>query len=120
MAHIVVLGAGTGGMPAAYEMREELGREHEITVVNEREYFQFVPSNPWVAVGWRDRASVTFDIRPHLERKGINFVAKRCEKIDAAANTLTFGDGESLCNLASIKPRFQFLDFGILGCAGAA
>ena len=96
MAHIVVLGAGTGGMPAAYELREELGSEHEITMVNEREYFQFVPSNPWVAVGWRDRDNITFDIRPHLERKGINFVAKRCDKIDAGGNTLTFDDGETL------------------------
>ncbi|MCB1799610.1 MAG: FAD-dependent oxidoreductase, partial [Gammaproteobacteria bacterium] len=96
MAHIVVLGAGTGGMPAAYELRAELGSEHEITVVNERDYFQFVPSNPWVAVGWRDRASITFDIRPHLERKGINFIGKRCDKIDAAANTMVFEDGESL------------------------
>jgi len=94
MSHIVVLGAGTGGMPAAYEMREALGKEHQVTVVNERDYFQFVPSNPWVAVGWRDRASVTFDIRPHLERKDINFIAKRCEKIDPEARTLTMNDGE--------------------------
>ncbi|MGB5649137.1 MAG: FAD/NAD(P)-binding oxidoreductase, partial [Sedimenticolaceae bacterium] len=96
MAHIVVLGAGTGGMPAAYELREELGSEHEVTIINEREYFQFVPSNPWVGVGWRDRASITFDIRPHVERKGINFIAKRCDKIDAANNTLQFEDGETL------------------------
>jgi len=37
MAHIVVLGAGTGGMPCAYEVREVLGKEHEVTMVNERE-----------------------------------------------------------------------------------
>ena len=55
MAHIVVLGAGTGGMPAAYELREELASAHRITVVNAVDYFQFVPSNPWVAVGWRER-----------------------------------------------------------------
>lgn len=96
MAHIVVLGAGTGGMPAAYELRDELGKEHEVTVVNERDYFQFVPSNPWVAVGWRDRASITFDIRPHLERKGINFIAKRCDKIDAENKTLELAGGETL------------------------
>ena len=94
MAHVVVLGAGTGGMPAAYELRELLGKEHEVTMINEREYFQFVPSNPWVAVGWRDRASITFDIRPHLERKGINFIAKRCDNIDAENNTMTLDDGE--------------------------
>jgi len=53
MAHVVVLGAGTGGMPAAYELRAELGNEHKVTVVNASEDFQFVPSNPWVGVGWR-------------------------------------------------------------------
>ncbi len=96
MAHIVVLGAGTGGMPAVYELREKLGSEHQVTLVNERDYFQFVPSNPWLAVGWRDRASITFDIRPHVERKGINFIAKRCEKIDTDNNRLELEGGESL------------------------
>ena len=45
MAHVVILGAGTGGMPAAYEMKAMLGDGHQVTVVNEREYFQFTPSN---------------------------------------------------------------------------
>ena len=94
MAHVVILGAGTGGMPCAYELREALGKEHEVTMINERDYFQFVPSNPWVAVGWRDRESVTFDIRPHLERKGIKFIAQRCDKIDAKANKLELADGQ--------------------------
>jgi len=74
----------------------ELGREHEITVINEREYFQFVPSNPWLAVGWRERSSITFDIRQHLERKGINFIAKRVDKIDAEANLLTLDGGDTV------------------------
>lgn len=43
MAHIVVLGAGIGGMPAAYELREVLAKEHEITVVNANDFFQFCP-----------------------------------------------------------------------------
>ena len=60
MAHIVVLGAGIGGMPAAYELRAKLGRAHRVTVVNAVDYFQFVPSNPWLAVGWRDREAITF------------------------------------------------------------
>lgn len=96
MAHIVVLGAGTGGMPAVYELREKLGSEHQVTLVNERDYFQFVPSNPWLAVGWRDRASITFDIRPHVERKGINFIAKRCDKIDTENNRLELEGGDTL------------------------
>ena len=96
MAHIVVLGAGTGGLPCAYELRQQLDKQHRVTVVNEREQFQFVPSNPWVAVGWRERKDISFDVRPHLERKGIGFVAKRCDKIDPAEQCLTFSDGETL------------------------
>ena len=67
MAHIVILGAGIGGMPAAYEVRAALGKEHRVTVVSAVDYFQFVPSNPWVAVGWRDREAVSFPFRPRLE-----------------------------------------------------
>ena len=96
MSHIVVLGAGTGGMPAAYELREKLGREHRITVVNAVDYFQFVPSNPWVAVGWREREAITFPIRPHLEKKDIAFVAQPVTRIDADGNSVELQDGSRL------------------------
>ena len=66
MAHIAILGAGTGGMPAAYELRAALGPEHRITVINAVDYFQFVPSNPWLAVGWRKRGAITFPIAQYL------------------------------------------------------
>ena len=96
MSHIVVLGAGTGGMPAAYELRDKLGREHRITVVNAVDYFQFVPSNPWLAVGWRDREAITFPIRPYLEKKDIDFIAQAVTRIDAAASTIELQDGSTL------------------------
>ncbi len=93
MAHIVILGAGTGGMPAAYELRQKLDSSHRITVVNAVDYFQFVPSNPWLAVGWRTREAITFPIRPYLAKKGINFVAQPVSRIDAEGNALDFADG---------------------------
>jgi sulfide:quinone oxidoreductase len=94
MAHIVIVGAGLGGMPAAYELRAILPREHRITVVNAIERFQFTPSNPWVAVGWRQPDAVTLPIAPALERKGIGFVGKPVAAIDAAANALTLEGGQ--------------------------
>ncbi|VTU38913.1 NAD(P)/FAD-dependent oxidoreductase [Variovorax sp. RA8] len=96
MAHIVILGAGTGGMPAAYELRAALDKSHRITVVNAVEYFQFVPSNPWLAVGWRERNAITFPIGPHLEQKGIEFVAQRVTRIDPAQNAVELLDGRRL------------------------
>lgn len=96
MAHIVIVGAGIGGMPAAYEMRELLGKEHRITVVNSTDYFQFVPSNPWIAVGWRQREDITLPIAPYLERKGIGFVASAAATLDAPGNRLTLANGQVL------------------------
>jgi sulfide:quinone oxidoreductase len=96
MAKIVVLGAGTGGMPAAYEVKEALGKEHQVVVVNENPEFRFVPSNPWVAVGWREPGAVTMPIEKYLNKKGIEFVCGRVEYIDADNNTMTTSTGETI------------------------
>jgi sulfide:quinone oxidoreductase len=96
MAHIVVLGAGIGGLPAAYELRHALASEHKITVINASETFQFVPSNPWLAVGWRQRDEITFALKPVLNRHGIEFIADTVTKIDAAAGQLVLAGGSTV------------------------
>ncbi len=75
MAHVVVLGAGIGGLTAAYDMKEQLRPGDKLTVIAENSYFQFTPSNPWVAVGWRTREDITMDLAPALARKDIALVA---------------------------------------------
>jgi sulfide:quinone oxidoreductase len=69
MAHIAIVGAGVGGMPAAYELRAKLGAGHRITVISAVDYFQLVPSNPWLAVGWRKRAAITLPVARYLKRR---------------------------------------------------
>jgi sulfide:quinone oxidoreductase len=96
MAHIVIMGAGTGGMPAAYEMRAALDKSHKVTVINASDTFQFVPSNPWLGVGWRKREDITFPIRPYLEKKGIEFIAQAVTKIDPVAKRLQLADGAAV------------------------
>ena len=121
MAHIIILGAGTGGMPAAYELRAQLGAQHQITVVNAVDYFQFVPSNPWVAVGWRQREAITFPIRPHLEKKGIGFVAQPVQRIDAEHNALDLNGGSRLAYdylVITTGPKLSFDEVPGSGPAG--
>jgi sulfide:quinone oxidoreductase len=96
MSHVVVMGAGIGGMPAAYELKKRLGRSHAVTLVGTSEHFQFTPSNPWVAVGWRKPGQVTVAIRPNVEKKGIRFIAEPVAKVEPAANRLVLAGGGSL------------------------
>ncbi len=121
MANIVVLGAGIGGMPAAYELREALDKTHAITLVNASEFFQFVPSNPWLAVGWRTRAAITLPIEPYLKRRGINFVAGWVEKIDVLNNRLLIKGGQEINYdflLIATGPRLAFEEVAGSGPGG--
>ncbi len=121
MAKIVVLGAGIGGMPAAYELREVLDKEHEITVVNASDFFQFTPSNPWLAVGWRDRETITLPLEPVLQKHGIKFIAGWVERIDATANKLLLKDGQEVGYdylVITTGPRLAFDEVPGSGPAG--
>ena len=96
MARIIVMGAGVGGMPAAYDLKKSLGKQHEVVLIGTSEHFQFTPSNPWVTVGWRKPDQVLVPIRPNVERKGIRFIAEPVARIEADQNTVHLADGESL------------------------
>ena len=93
MSHVVVIGAGTGGVPAAYELRAALSSDHDVTLINASTQFQFVPSNPWVAVGWRKAGDVSLEVGPYLEKRGVNFIAQAVTKIDAEGHSLRLADG---------------------------
>lgn len=96
MAHIVIIGASTGGLPAAYDMRAALDKRHEVTVISNTDSFSFVPSNPWVAVGWRTRKDVTFPLEPYLTKKGINLITKAARAIEPDENRVVLEDGRSI------------------------
>lgn len=88
MATIVVVGAGIGGMPMAYDIKKHLGNQHTVKVVSALDYFQFTPSNPWVGVGWRTADDITFKIEGPLARKGIEFIHGTVSEIKPAENKL--------------------------------
>jgi len=93
VAHIVVMGAGLGGMPMAYEMRESARAQDKVTVVSSSPRFHFVPSNPWVAVNWRTQEDIELDIGPALARKKIDFIAATVKRVHADKNQLELEDG---------------------------
>jgi sulfide:quinone oxidoreductase len=53
MANVVVIGAGVGGLPAAYDLRRVLDRHHEITLMARRT-FPVHASNLWPSAAQTD------------------------------------------------------------------
>ncbi|MBH1974645.1 MAG: NAD(P)/FAD-dependent oxidoreductase [Rhodobacteraceae bacterium] len=96
MAHIVVLGAGLGGSIMAYELKDQLRPEDTITVVTKDPTYHFVPSNPWIAVGWRKREDVTVDLAPTMAKKGIGFKPVAAERVYPDENRIALVDGTSV------------------------
>ena len=121
MAHIVIMGAGIGGMPAAYEMREKLDKKHKVTVISNSENFHFVPSNPWVGVKWRERKQIEFPIRSYLERKGIDFISTGVKRVHPDQNQLELEDGKTVAYdylVIATGPKLAFEEVEGLGPHG--
>ena len=78
MANIVIIGAGLGGMPMAFEMKELARKEDTVTVISDKDYFHFVPSNPWVAVDWRKREDIIIQLEKPLKKKKIELIVGTC------------------------------------------
>jgi len=57
-----------------------------VTVISNVDYFHFVPSNPWVAVGKRIRKEISFPLAPVLKKRGIEFLHAPAERIDLEQN----------------------------------
>jgi len=96
MATVVILGAGLGGIPAAYEVRSKLDSSHKVIVVGSGKFYEFTPSNPWVAVGWRTLEDTRVEMHRPFERKGIEFIPEWCTAIDAPNRKLTLKGGRVL------------------------
>jgi len=121
MAHVIVIGAGVGGVPAAYELRKKLGKEHRITLIGSSPNFEFTPSNPWIAVGWRTREKTRVALRGPMESKGIAWIEQPVTRIDAADNRLTLADGAVLAYdhlVITTGPKLAFDEVPGLGPAG--
>lgn len=82
MAHIVILGAGLGGVPMALEMRNKARKQDQITVINNRPTFDFTPSNPWVAVDWRKPDDIQVELAPMFKKRNIDFICASASKVD--------------------------------------
>lgn len=82
---ILVLGSSFGGFNAALRLRKLLGGAHDITVVSADPLFTFMPSLPWVAMGWREPAAIQHPVAVRLWNAGIRHIQDTVIKLEPAA-----------------------------------
>jgi sulfide:quinone oxidoreductase len=120
MAHVAIIGAGIGGVPCAYELRKRLGKEHRVTLIGSSSNFEFTPSNPWIAVGWRRPEQTRVALRVPLESKEVQWIEDTVGAIDASRNELTLSTGDKVSYdylVITTGPKLAFEEVPGLGPA---
>jgi sulfide:quinone oxidoreductase len=118
MAKVVVLGAGIGGIPMALEAKQLLGKDHQVTIISDKDWFEFTPSNPWVAVNWRKAEQIKVELAPMFRKKGIGFVAAAAERVKPEDNQVVTVDGEVIDYdylVIATGPKLAFEEINGLG-----
>ncbi len=118
MARIVIVGGGIGGVAMAYDMKELAGKSHQVTLVSDSDTFHFVPSNPWVAVKWREPEDIQIKLEPHLSKKDIEFIPSALKQLIPDENRMVLADGQEVNYdylVIATGPRLAFDEITGLG-----
>lgn len=115
---IVVLGGSFGGLTAALELKRLLGGKADVTVVSDDDRFVFMPSLPWLIMGWRKPQDITLPVSAILGPKGIQFVHEAAREVHADTSTVITASGRELPYdflVIATGPQLAFEDIPGLG-----
>ncbi|WP_436637859.1 NAD(P)/FAD-dependent oxidoreductase [Microbaculum sp. FT89] len=96
MANVVVLGAGLSGVLMAYELIPQMRQEDKVILIGQGPTYHFVPSNPWVAVGWRKQSDIEISLPDIMQRKKIEYVGAGAKRVHPKENRIELEDGNSV------------------------
>ncbi|HEY9090196.1 FAD/NAD(P)-binding oxidoreductase [Parasphingorhabdus sp.] len=118
---IVILGAGLGGTIASYEIKAAVKDRADVMTVSDSDTYSFIPSNPWVAVRWREPEAIQVHLPPVFEKKDIGFTSVGAKRLHASEKRLELNDGTSINYdylVISTGPELAFDEIEGLGPQG--
>lgn len=121
MSEIVVLGAGLGGTLMAYELLDQVRPGDRVTLIGQDAKYHFVPSNPWVAVGWRERGDIEADLGAVMARKGVRYLTQGAKRLHPAERRIEMMDGSDVAYdylVIATGPELAFDEIEGLGPQG--
>lgn len=110
---VLVVGGNFAGLTAALNVKRELGRDADVTVVSKSSQFTFNPSYIWIPFGKRTVKDVTFPVAPVFGAHGIQFVHGEATRIDLAGQQVETSDGKYGYDYLVIATGYRN-DFGVI------
>lgn len=96
MANVVVIGAGLGGLPTAYELRHFLPSHHTVTLISDQPKFTFIPGLVRVALDLTPLDHFQLDLHPLARRHGLKLVNSKVTALDPYARRIAVASGETI------------------------
>lgn len=115
---VVILGGGVGGLVTAHELRSRLRKEHRVVLVDKDGRHVFWPSLLWLQVGLREPESFVRDLAL-LEKKGIEVIKGRVDRIDAAQKAVHVDGVELKGDFLVVSPGAELAPESVPGLAAA-
>ena len=94
MARVLILGGGFGGVVAAESLAQQLGDEHQITLISRDSRFVFYPALVRLAFGKCEPDDVSFDLRRSMLNRRINFIQAEVARIAPSERKVILAHGE--------------------------
>lgn len=96
MAHVVVIGAGLGGLPTAYELRQLLPSQHQVTLISDQPKFTFIPGLARVGLAIDPLDHFQLDLEPLAQRHNVALVKSKVTALDPHSRRITLENGNAL------------------------
>ena len=94
MAKVLILGGGFSGVVAAERLAQQLGDEHQITLVSRSRQFVFYPALVRLAFGRCENKDVSFDLRDTMLNRRVNFIEAEVAHIDPFERKVIIAHGQ--------------------------
>ena len=117
-AHVVIVGAGWGGLSAAKTLRN-LNKSVKITIIEKEKNFKSCPISNWVIGQIKDMKDITFSYDLFIKNNDINFITGNVSNIDTTKKSVTLKDTKIKYDKLIVSPGVKLEYEKIIGLTDA-
>ena len=117
-AHVVIVGAGWGGLSAAKTLRN-LNKSIKITIIEKEKNFKSCPISNWVIGQIKDMKDITFSYDLFIKNNDINFITGSVSNIDTTKQSITLKDTKIKYDKLIVSPGVKLEYEKIIGLTDA-